>query len=179
MLGSSTGHDYCWLVDSRCRAFIHCSKAASLADGSADPDVRPAIAAHAGLRQPRHADFEKLGRFLWCQKDKGRRGRFLRQAAGERRLRRHLGFFLWQQCARRRHDPDLQAYSPQGTTTSAVNHGDKSNQREGEFCRRVFRGRHLNPQRAHCSRCRYFDFTSAFGAQQTGLDLLLIRSGRE
>jgi hypothetical protein len=31
---------------------------------------------------------------FWCQKDEGRRGWFLRQAAGERRLRRHFGFFF-------------------------------------------------------------------------------------
>jgi hypothetical protein len=90
----NTGHDYCWLVDSRCRAFIHCSKAASLADGSADPDVRRAIAAHADLRQPRQADFEKLGRSLLVSEGRSRRGWFLRQAAGERRLRRHFGFFF-------------------------------------------------------------------------------------
>ena len=27
---ADAGHDYCSLVDSRCRDFIHCSKAASL-----------------------------------------------------------------------------------------------------------------------------------------------------
>jgi hypothetical protein len=136
----NTGHDYCWLVDSRCRAFIHCSKAASLADGSADPDVRRAIAAHADLRQPRQADFEKLGRSLLVSE--GRRPARLVSAPSRRRekVATSFRFFLWQQCARRRHDPDLQAYSPQGTTTSAVGHGDKSNQREGEFCRRVSGG---------------------------------------
>ena len=62
-----------------------------IAYGPADPDVRGAVAAHAGLRKPREADFEKLGRFLWCNEDDGRRGRLLRQAAGERRLRGHFG----------------------------------------------------------------------------------------
>src|SRR5271165_2235077 len=65
-------------------------------NGPPDLGVGRAIAAHAGFRQPREADFKKLGRFLWRKKDDGRRGRSLRQAAGERRLRRHFGSFLWQ-----------------------------------------------------------------------------------
>ena len=49
----------------------------AIADGPADPDVRRAIAAHAGLRQPRSAEPQSVGRLPRSKEDRGDRLRLL------------------------------------------------------------------------------------------------------